>query len=239
MSRTQVMIVLLGAAQLAGILCMAVGSTAAGVAGFAISHAVFLYGTLKPSSQLFGKVQCTHTETLITIDDGPDPRTTPQLLAALDRHGVKATFFLIGRHAEQYPELVRAIHGAGHTIGNHTFSHPAGRFWCIGPRSAQRELARCDEALQAITGQVPTLFRSPVGHSNPFVHLAAAGAGKTIVAWSARGFDGVNTPKEKVIAQINANVKPGSIIVLHEAYDPEHRGYSPTEILDAIVSQGL
>ena len=241
MSRARVMIVLLGAAQLAGLLCLGAGSTAAGVAVFAISHAVFLYGTLKPASQLFGNVQRTHTETLITIDDGPDPRTTPQLLAALDRHSIKATFFLIGRHAEQYPELVRAIHGAGHTIGNHTFSHPAGRFWCIGPRSARREISRCDEVLLTITGQVPTFFRSPVGHSNPFVHLAAAAAGKTIVAWSARGFDGVNTPKEQVIAQINANVKPGTgtIIVMHEAYDPEHRGYSPAEILDAIVRHGL
>jgi peptidoglycan-N-acetylglucosamine deacetylase len=233
------MSVLLGAAQLAGILCLAAGSIAAGMAVFAISHAVFLYGSLRPASQLFGQVKCTHTETLITIDDGPDPRTTPQLLAALDRHGIKATFFLIGRRARHYPELVRAIHDAGHTIGNHTFSHPAGRFWCIGPRSARREIGRCDEVLQAITGQVPTLFRSPVGHSNPFVHLAAAAAGKTIVAWSARGFDGVNTSKEKVIAQIKANVKTGAIIVMHEAYDPEQRGYSPTEVLDAIVSQSF
>ncbi|MCB1095520.1 MAG: polysaccharide deacetylase family protein [Verrucomicrobiae bacterium] len=235
MNRAQVMIIVLSAAQIAGIGCLAAGSMAAGVTVFAISHAAFLYGTLKPSSQLFGHIQRTHSETLISIDDGPDPRTTPQLLEALERHRIKAAFFLVGQRAAKYPELVRAIHDAGHTIGNHTFSHPAGRFWCIDPWSARREIARCDAAIHAITGEVPTLFRSPVGHSNPFVHLTAAAAGKTVMAWSARGFDGVSTPKEKVVAQIHASLTPGAIVVMHEAYDPQQRGYSPAEILQAIA----
>lgn len=69
---------------------------------------------------------------LITIDDGPDPQTTPAMLDLLDAHGGKAVFFLIGEKARRWPELVRQIQQRGHEIGNHTEHHPAGRFWCLG-----------------------------------------------------------------------------------------------------------
>ncbi|MGK0184304.1 MAG: peptidoglycan/xylan/chitin deacetylase (PgdA/CDA1 family) [Verrucomicrobiales bacterium] len=236
MNRAGVILAMLGIAQIVGLVLIFQGEAIAAVIVFAISHAVFLYGTLKPTSSLFGPVQCRNLPNQITIDDGPDPRTTPALLDELDRLGIKATFFLIGQRATQHPQLVTAIHEAGHSIGNHTFTHPAGRFWCIGPWAIGREIARCDEALQRITGQVPALFRSPAGHSNPFVHLAAMAQGKTIVAWSARGFDGVNTSKDKVISQIRATLSTDAIVVMHEAYDPERRGYSPAEILEAVAA---
>ena len=231
--------ILIGSAQIVGAILLLSGQIGIGITVFAGSHAVFLFGTLVPRSQLFGQVQCRLGEgsrdVWITIDDGPDPRTTPQLLAALERHKLKAAFFLIGERAAEYPELVRSIHDAGHAIGNHTHTHPAGRFWCIDPWAARREIARCDSAIQAITGETPTIFRSPVGHSNPFVHRAAAKAGKTVVAWSARGFDGVGTPKEKVVEKLLRDIAPGTIVVLHEGYDPAQRGYAPVDILEAIL----
>lgn len=236
MSRALIIVLLIAAAQIAGIVLLLSGSIAFAILVFAVSHGVFLFGTLRPTSQLFGNVQRENFETRITIDDGPDPRTTPALLRALESHGIRATFFLIGQRAVEHPELVKAIHEAGHLIGNHTFTHPAPRFWCIGPWAVRREIKRCDEAIETITGQLPTHFRSPVGHSNPFVHLAAKASGKTIIAWSARGFDGVNTPKDRVISQIREASSDNSIIVIHEAYDPEQRGYSPAEILEEVLA---
>lgn len=213
----------------------------AALAVLAATHALILYGTLFPCSTLFGPLQHRRDDAdsgvWITIDDGPDPRTTPPLLAALERHGMRAAFFLIGERAARHPELVRAIQNAGHIIGNHSHTHPAGRFWCIGPWAARREIRRCDAVIHAITGSVPDLFRSPAGHSNPFVRLAVARAGKTLVAWSARGFDGVDTPKEKVLARLQARLTPRAIVVLHEGYDPVRRGYSPAEILDGIAAR--
>lgn len=231
---------LLGAAQFVGAGLLISGHVLVGIGILAMSHFLFLYGSLVPCSQLFGPVQCRlpddSPDVWITIDDGPDPRTTPQLLAALQNHRIKATFFLIGERVVRHPELVREIHRAGHSIGNHTFTHPAGRFWCISPGAVKNEIARCDEAILNITGRSPTLFRSPAGHSNPFTRRAATMAGKTLVAWSARGFDGVHTPKDQVIASIQKNLSPGAIIVIHEAYDINKRGYSPVEILDGIMS---
>ena len=94
-----------------------------------ISHLLILYPTLVANCQCWGPV-ITHFETprrevWLTIDDGPHPLHTPRVLEILERFGAKATFFVIGKRASEFPDQIEAIRAAGHEIANHTATHPS------------------------------------------------------------------------------------------------------------------
>lgn len=195
------------------------GCWISGICIHALVVTPLLWGTLRPSSRLFGPLQTTTgTDHLwLTIDDGPDPEDTPALLKILDRHGIKATFFVMGQKAQAHPELIRQIHDAGHGIGNHTWSHPQASFWCKGPWATYREIARCQQIIHAILGRSPALFRAPVGHSNLFVHAVLQCFGLELIGWSSRGFDAVSTDSATVSQKITDSMQPGAIILMHES----------------------
>ncbi len=183
--------------------------------------AVYLFGTLRPNSALFGPVitsfPTTSAEVILTIDDGPDPETTPALLALLKKHNATVIFFLIGKKAQKHPELVCAIAAAGHIIGNHSMTHPSGMYWALGPTAMQREIEGCQQVLTEITGTPPLLYRSPVGHSNPFVQPLLSALGLQRMAWSARGYDAVRTDVDQIMQTMESDIRAGAIILLHEA----------------------
>ena len=178
-----------------------------------------LAGTLNPSSRLFGTIQTNCEKGIwLTLDDGPDPKTTPAILDLLDSHGAKATFYVIGEKAEAHPDLIREIIQRGHQIANHTHTHPQTSFWCHGPIRTYREIARCQEALKKITGVAPQLFRAPVGHHNIFVHPVLRHFGMKLIGWNSRGFDAApGATLESVTGKIRASASNGSIILAHEA----------------------
>jgi len=178
-----------------------------------------LAGTLNPSSRLFGAIQTRCGSGIwLTLDDGPDPGTTPGILDLLDSHGAKATFFVIAKRAESYPELIREIAARGHQLANHTYSHLQASFWCHGPIRTYREIARCQEVLEKITGEAPRLFRAPVGHHNVFVHPVLRHFGMRLVGWDCRGFDAAaGASLESVTARIRASATDGGIVLAHEA----------------------
>ena len=183
------------------------------------SHAPFWWGTLWPQSALFGPV-LTRVPTddrivWLTIDDGPSD-DTPAVLDALDAHAAKATFFLIGERAARHPERVRELLRRGHGIGNHSATHPARWFWALGPMRMRREIAGTQKILTDISGEPPRWFRAVVGMSNPFVHAALKVHGLARVAWSARGFDGIEADPQTVVDRIERNLSPGAIVLLHE-----------------------
>lgn len=184
-----------------------------------ISHAPFWWGTLWPQSAVLGpvlnRVSTDDRVVWLTIDDGPSD-DTPAVLDALDAHSAKATFFLVGEHAAQHPEHVREILHRGHGIGNHSATHPARWFWALGPMRMRREIAETQTILAGISGEPPRWFRAVVGMSNPFVHAALKTHGLARVAWSARGFDGVEADPQTVVARIERNLAPGAIVLLHE-----------------------
>lgn len=190
----------------------------------ALSHALVLWPTLRPNSQWLGPV-ITHFETdgkevWLTIDDGPTS-DTDELLDALDVRGVKATFFVKGSLASQRPELVRQMLARGHTVANHSQTHPSGSFWCLPPAAIERQVDACSAALETITGQRPRLFRAPVGMKNPFVHPILARRNITLIGWSIRGFDSFGDDVERVVRRIVPRAGAGSIIVMHQG-----RGFS-------------
>ena len=152
----------------------------------------------------------------ITVDDGPDPTTTPLLLDLLDRYQAKAGFFLIGAKAARHPELVREIAQRGHLIGNHSQTHPAGRFWSLRPARMWEEVAGCQHTLTQILGQGPRWFRPPVGHHNLFLAPPLRALGLTMAIWNCRGFDGVLKDPQLILRLIARSLKPGAIILVHD-----------------------
>ena len=179
-----------------------------------------LIPTLIRNNQWFGPVQTrfetTEKKVWITIDDGPDPDETPGILDVLDRHGAKATFFVVGIRVRRWPDLTRRIVRSGHSLQNHTHHHAAASFWCAPPWVARSEIELCGDAIFETTGIRPALFRVPVGLGNPFVHAAAQCAGMKVIGWSSAGWDGIAHDPEKVVSRILSELSPGAIILLHD-----------------------
>lgn len=196
-----------------------------------VGAAVFLFctvlttitiGTLVPRCALFGRMikrlPQAGNRVLLTIDDGPHPQHTPAILDILDRHHIKAIFFLVGDRAAEHPELVRDIIARGHEVGNHTQTHPATTFWALRPAGLWREIAGCQETLTSICPEhPPRLFRPPAGHHNMFTALVAQSLGLKMMLWNARGFDGVVQNVSFVRQRIHSRLKAGSIVLIHEA----------------------
>lgn len=185
----------------------------------AVIAALFCWAILRPCCQWLGPVMCRTGERgiLVTIDDGPDPHDTPVLLDLLDRHQVKAVFFMIGEKVAAYPELAREVLRRGHEIGNHTMTHPQASFWCAGPWRTRREIADCQRVIEDTGGVKPRWFRAPVGHRNLFTHPIAGALGLKVMAWNRRGFDAVEKDPAKVLARILPELGPGDIVLLHES----------------------
>jgi peptidoglycan-N-acetylglucosamine deacetylase len=188
---------------------------------FCAALATITIGTLVPRCSLFGplvKRQPPGSKSpLLTIDDGPHPEHTPAVLDILDRHGLKAIFFLIGDRAEQYPHLVHEIIRRGHEIANHTQTHPAASFWTLTPARMWDEIARCQETLTRIAPEhPPRWFRPPAGHHNAFCVLTARAIGLETLMWTARGFDGTLTNTDSIVSRIRRKLTPDGIVLIHE-----------------------
>jgi peptidoglycan-N-acetylglucosamine deacetylase len=188
----------------------------------ALSHALVIWPTLRPNSQWLGPVitrfEASSNEVWLTIDDGPTD-DTQALLDALDARNVKTTFFVKGSLAAERPDLVRLMLARGHTVANHSQTHPSGTFWCLPPAAIASQVDACSAALETITGERPFLFRAPVGMKNPFVHPILARRNLTLVGWSVRGFDSFGDDVERVVRRIVPRAGPGSIIVMHQGRD--------------------
>ncbi len=152
----------------------------------------------------------------ITFDDGPNPEFTPKVLSLLKEYGAKATFFLIGKNAEKYPELVQQIINEGHTIGSHSFSH-SKNFGFFSTEKVAAELKQTNSILKEITGKELKLFRPPFGVTNPNIKKALKNTGYFSIGWSKRSLDTTNLSEEKILKRITSNLKKGDIILLHDS----------------------
>jgi peptidoglycan/xylan/chitin deacetylase (PgdA/CDA1 family) len=200
---------------------------------------LMVFPSVVRNSSWFGPVETRFAangpQLRLTIDDGPDPRQTPQILDLLAREGVRAEFFVIGKNAAAHPELCRRMRDEGHLVQNHTFSHPSVSFWAAGPRRARREIARCSAAILKATGSEPTRFRAPVGLANPFVHLAANEVDLKLTGWSASGNDGVPHNPASVVQKITASLQPGGIVLVHDSHLPGMRQGQRACTLEALM----
>lgn len=152
----------------------------------------------------------------ITFDDGPHPEFTPQVLDLLKKHKAKATFFLIGKNAEKYPQLVLRMIDEGHTIGNHSYSH-SKTFGFFSVEKITSELVQTDKILESITSKKINLFRPPFGVTNPNLKRALRRTGYHSIGWSKRSLDTTNISEKRIISKITSRLQKGDIILLHDS----------------------
>jgi peptidoglycan/xylan/chitin deacetylase (PgdA/CDA1 family) len=152
----------------------------------------------------------------LTFDDGPDPIDTPKLLDLLREKDVKATFFVIGKRADQYPEIVRRAWKEGHLIANHTWSHYS-LFCFLLPRRLRAEIERCTESIRRSSCSAPRFFRSPVGLRHPLLAPYLENAGLEYVSWSIRTRDTFTADSSVIARRILNKAASGDIILLHDS----------------------
>lgn len=190
-----------------------------GLASFVSMVVFWAIGTFIPTNEFFGPMptRWQGREPLLTIDDGPDPEDTPAILDLLDRHGVKAVFFVIGEKVRRYPGLAKEIVARGHELANHTMTHPQHSMWSAGPGRMRREIVECSEVIEEVTGQRPRWFRAPVGHRNFFTHPVTSELGMEVVVWSRRGYDTLDRPVDEIVSDLCDDLGQGEILLLHES----------------------
>jgi len=150
----------------------------------------------------------------LTIDDGPDPVYTPQVLKLLHQYRVTATFSMIGVHVAAYPHLARAVHEAGHLIANHTWTHAnlAG----LPAHRVQSELTQASDAIHAATGVHPALFRAPYGAWTAAVIRQCERMKMIPMDWSVDPRDWAEPGVRRIVRRIMTQTRPGSIILEHD-----------------------
>lgn len=204
--------------------------------------ALAVRGSLAHRSRLLGpcttRIDPTRREVALTFDDGPDPVTTPALLALLAEHGATATFFVVGEQVERHPELVCGILEQGHRIGNHSHRH---RIWdAFTTGRLRRDLGRCQAAVERACGQAPRQFRPPYGVRTHATAAAAAAHGLEVVGWSAGGFDTTRRSVEELTRAIAARLGPGTIVLLHDRGPGHEKALALTRaVLELCAARGL
>lgn len=180
-----------------------------------------LIQSLCPNTQGLGPVARGFTtdkhEVWLTIDDGPDPATTTRVLDLLDAHDAHATFFVIGARVRQFPELAREMVRRGHTLGNHTNSHPLLTFWIPRHRRTAREVDACAAALEEAGVPATAWFRAPAGIKNFFLHPILAQRQLCHVGWTTRGREGTSLRAAAPLARLIRGIRPGAILLTHES----------------------
>jgi peptidoglycan/xylan/chitin deacetylase (PgdA/CDA1 family) len=171
-------------------------------------------------------------EVAITIDDGPDPEVTPQVLDILQRFGAAASFFCIGERAERYATCVRDCVAAGHAIENHSYRH-RHNFSLLGPAGMHREIELAQRALTQVSGTAPQFFRAPAGLRNPFLDPVLQRLQLQLASWTRRGFDTVNADADAVFSRLIRGLAAGDILLLHDGHAARTQGGMPL-ILDVL-----
>ncbi len=150
----------------------------------------------------------------LSFDDGPDPVHTPQLLDLMKRYGAKATFFLIGDKARRHPDLVQRIVEEGHTVGNHSMTHP--RMPKLSARAQLAEIAAADAVLSRFSGRARQPFRPPNGRATLATIADSVLRRRPLVLWSIDSKD-YTLDAQQVVRQVErAKPRGGDILLFHD-----------------------
>jgi peptidoglycan-N-acetylglucosamine deacetylase len=215
------------------------------------NHAIIGLGGMWPRCRWLGPnwtrlpaAATARNEMALSIDDGPDPVVTPQILDILDSYSVQATFFCIGEKALRHPELCREIVRRGHAVENHS-QHHRHTFALLGPAALTREIEAAQTTLATVTGQTPVFFRAPAGLRNPFLDPVLAKLGLRLVAWTRRGFDTRTRNPATVSRRLMRNLEAGAILLMHDGNCARSPSGTPVIVevlpglLDAAATTGL
>jgi peptidoglycan-N-acetylglucosamine deacetylase len=172
----------------------------------------------------------------ITFDDGPQPQNTPRLLGILRERNIKATFFVVGSLAKEYPNIIRAILADGHEIGNHTLTHPLN-MTRLSDEKIRHEVGSTSQALMDIAGYRPHLFRPPGGATNARIKQWLYDEyGLNNILWSVDPNDWKRPGVSVVTQRLVSGAHPGAILLCHDLHAPTVDAMPGT--LDALLAKG-
>lgn len=199
------------------------------------------HGAFHRNSRLFGSVmgRLPTRERLVslTFDDGPNPDATPRILDVLGQYGIRAAFFVLGAHAERWPELVYRMASEGHQVGNHGYFHR--KLHLRPPGYVERDIRLGTTAIERSGAPSPRFFRPPHGFRSPWVSRIAASYGQRTVGWSLGVWDSDLPGVKKIVKRTIQGVRPGSIVLLHDGdgYDPYGDRIQTAKALPRIISE--
>ncbi len=153
----------------------------------------------------------------LTFDDGPHHNTL-KILEVLEKYNAKATFFCIGKNLETYPDIARQILAEGHTLGNHTYSHPVRWGW-LSVDAVKQEVEKGEQTLKAITGRDSKLFRPPFGVTNPNIARVLNSLDRHVIGWDLRSLDTAIKDEERLYNRIIKKINRSSILLFHDTQE--------------------
>ena len=170
----------------------------------------------------------------ISFDAAWGNEDTQLLLDILDRYQIHSTFFVVGDWVDRYPESVQAIANAGSEVMNHSLHHD--HYAALSHDEIARDLAACNEKIEAVTGHKPTLVRCPYGEYDDHVIEAVKATGMTAIQWDVDSLDWTGLSAAEIQERVLRQVQPGSIVLFHNA--AEHTPEALPGILDALLADG-
>jgi peptidoglycan/xylan/chitin deacetylase (PgdA/CDA1 family) len=205
-----------------------------------------VHGAFHRNSPLFGpalgRIAGDRKVVALTFDDGPNPDATPLILDTLAEKGVPATFFVLGSHAERWPELVRRISQEGHQLGNHGYFHRKLQF--KSPFYVSRDIRLGIRAIKRAGAPAPRYFRAPHGFRSPWTTPIASAYGERTIGWSLGVWDSDRPGVDEIVRRTLEGVSPGSIVLLHDGdgYNPDgdrmQTAAALPHIIDRLKEQG-
>lgn len=184
------------------------------------------------------RVETSEPVVALTFDDGPTPFGADHAAAVLDRYGVKATFFLIGRDMERNPDAVRRLRGAGHELANHSYSHT--RMVARSPRFYDSEIARTDALLRRAGSPAPQFFRPPYGKKLVGLPRAVERRGYRMIMWDVEERYDVGSDHRAYADHMVRNARPGSIIIMHVMHRPNETARRALPlVIEGLQARGL
>lgn len=209
---------------------------------FALCGLIVGLGVSFPQWQMFGRSVCrvrtTEKAVALTFDDGPDPSSTPVLLDLLERKGVPATFFCVGRRVAEHGDLAWRMVRENHLIGNHSHAHsPFTNLF--GEARLRADLEAAQAEIARATGQVPTYYRPPMTLTNPRLFRVLRTLPLTVVGYTIRGYDRGHSDLSTVVGRVRRGLRPGAIVLLHDGGAAPDRLVALVEsVVDLLQGQG-
>ena len=198
----------------------------------------FLNSVVAPA--LFPSIlwRTTERSVHITFDDGPHPAATQTVLKILHARGIRASFFLVGRNVQQYPEITREILLGGHSVGNHTQTHQV--MFLKSAEVQRREIQAANEVIGEVLNSKPRFFRPPYGYFDLRTLNIAKTEGQRVVMWDVDSRDFSTSRPESIMRSVTKSIAPGSIVLFHDnASTAGSIGTYLELVLDQLLQRGF
>ena len=203
-----------------------------------LSITLILVASSHASAQQSVQTKAKSQAVVLTFDDGPSPKYTPQILDVLDHYHVKAVFFVMGGYAKKYPEILKEIQRRGHVIANHTMNHPMLTKLSNGEVKSQIE--KTNYWVKQAIGVVPVCVRPPFGMTNKRVKAVIKSMGMHQIMWCLNSFDYERKGAAVLTKWVVSNSHSGCNILMHDGGNARSQTVkSLPQIIEGLQRKGL